>query len=191
MSANLASLLGTGLTPQQFIDGMTRNQNMFLDWYHRFAWKNAGDKSFFTDLTGRHDAGQHLRCVILMADWCGDVVRNVPVVLRAMEAAQVPVEILILEEHLDLMDEHFLVLGGRSIPVVLFVDASGSVIAKWGPRPAHIQEPMVAFKVMNPDKSAPDYADNLKAARAELMRRYGDGIDYQTDIIKELRTLLT
>ncbi|GIQ61817.1 hypothetical protein PACILC2_03850 [Paenibacillus cisolokensis] len=46
-----------------------------------------------------------MRCLILAAEWCGDVVRNVPVVFRAMEVSGIPTEVLIMEEHLDTMDE--------------------------------------------------------------------------------------
>lgn len=189
MSINLSNFVGTGITPEQFISGMTRNQDKFLEWYNGFEWPTEEDKTYFEGLRARAATGD-IRCLILMADWCGDVVRNVPVVFRTIEAAQIPVDVLILEEHLDLMDEHFLTMGGRSIPIVLLVNAAADLVGQWGPRPTYVQEPMVLFKRNNTDKSAPDYEENLKAARAELMRRYGEGPGYQKDIIRELRSLL-
>jgi hypothetical protein len=74
--------------------------------------------------------------------------------------------------------------------VVLFIDPQGDVLAKWGPRPEYIQQPMVKFKQENPDRSAPTYEENLKAARAEIMKRYGEDTGYQGLIVKELRQLL-
>ncbi|PYI51605.1 thioredoxin family protein [Paenibacillus flagellatus] len=186
MSKNLADKLGKGLTPQQFIDAMTKNQDKFLDWYNRFEWSSDDEREFFESLSNRDD----LRCLILAADWCGDVVRNVPVVFRALENAGMPVEVLIMEEHLDTMDQ-FLTMGGRSIPVVIFADTGGFVLGTWGPRPKHVQEAMIAFKQNNPDRNAPDYEDNLKATRAEILARYGEGTDYQKTITAELRALLS
>lgn len=186
MAVNLAKWIGTGLSPQQFIDGMTRNQEAFLDWHRRFEWSSEQQKAQFLQLA---EQSPKLRCVIFAADWCGDVVRNVPVVFHAMDAASVPTEVLILEEHLDLVDEHFLTMGGRSIPVVLIVDSDGDVVGQWGPRPRYVQEVMEAFKQNHPDRTASDYDDNLKQTRAEMMRRYGEGTEYQDLIISELAAL--
>ncbi|WP_276357799.1 thioredoxin family protein [Cohnella caldifontis] len=186
MNTQIGNKWSEGIDPKQFRDGMTKNQDAFAGWYDNFAWPDEELREFFESLNHRDD----LRCAILAADWCGDVVRNVPVVLRAMETAGIPTRILIMEEHLDLMDQH-LTLGGRSIPVVFIVDTGGVILGKWGPRPQYVQEPMVEFKRDNPDREAPDYQDNLKAARQEIMRRYGEGTGYQTLVLQELRDLLS
>jgi len=91
---------------------------------------------------------------------------------------------------MDLMRQ-FLILGGESIPVVIFADTGGFVLGQWGPRPQHVQEVMVRFKQNNPNREAPDYEDNLKAARAEIMQRYGEGTGYQQAIVRELRELIS
>ncbi len=186
LSTNLASKLRTGLKPQQFVDSMEKNKEKFLEWYEAFQWEDEGDRVFFEQLNNRDD----LRCLILAADWCGDVVRNIPVVFKALEISGVPVEVLIMEQNLDVMDQ-FLVMGGRSIPVVIFTDSGGFVLGKWGPRPQHVQEVMIKFKQENPDREAPDYNDRMQAARAELLRQYGEGTGYQSVIVKELRELLS
>ncbi|WP_168123925.1 thioredoxin family protein [Paenibacillus sp. HB172176] len=185
MGKSIADKLGNGISPQQFIDGMTKNKEQFISWKEQFNWPSEEDKEFFESLNNRDD----LRCSILMADWCGDVVRNVPVVFEALAVSGMPVEVLIMEENLDTMDQ-FLTMGGRSIPIVLIVDTGGAVLAQWGPRSTYVQEPMVAFKTANTDKEAADYQDNLQAARKEIMRRYGEGTGYQAVIVKELRELL-
>jgi hypothetical protein len=186
MSKNIANKLGTGLKPQQFIAGMTKNRETFQSWYDQFVWTNEDDKEFFEQLQNRDD----LRCVIIAADWCGDVVRNVPVVFRALEPTGMPVEVLIMEENLETIDQ-FLVMGGRSIPVVIFADTGGFVLGTWGPRPKYVQEPMVEFKKNNPDREAPDYQEKLDAVRQEIRRRYGEGRGYQDLIVRELRELLS
>jgi hypothetical protein len=184
--SNLKSRFGTGLSPQGFIDSMQQNKETFESGYRDFAWKKEGDRAFFEDMRARED----LRVVILAADWCGDVVRNVPVVFRVLETAEIPVDVLILEQNFDLMDE-YLTMGGRSVPVVIFANAEGEVLAQWGPRPEKVQELMRKFKAENPDREAADYADNMKVVRAQMMERYGEGTSIHEVIVHELRTLLS
>lgn len=106
-----------------------------------------------------------------------------------MEAAHIPTEVLIMEDHLETIDQ-FLTMGGRSIPVVLFVDEGGDVVGRWGPRPTYVQEPMVAFKAENPNRDAPDYQEKLQATRQEIMRRYGTDTAYQKLIVEEIADIL-
>ncbi|NIK70293.1 MULTISPECIES: thioredoxin family protein [unclassified Paenibacillus] len=186
MSRSVAEKLNKGISPQQFVEGMTKNKEAFQGWYDKFEWANDSDREFFESLKSRND----LRVFILMADWCGDVVRNIPVVFRALETGEVPVEVLIMEENLDTMDQ-FLTMGGRSVPVVIVTDAEGKVIhGTWGPRPTYVQEPMVSFKKENPDREAADYQDKLAETRKEIMRRYGEGTGYHALVVQELRALI-
>lgn len=184
MSINLAEKIGTGLSPEAFVSAMTRNQEALQAWRDRFSWPSIDDQAFFQSLQW-----QGVHCIIIAADWCGDVVRNAPVVFQLVEQAGIPTEVLILEDNLDVMDQ-FLTMGGRSIPVVLFLDPSGNVLGKWGPRPRHVQEVMEQFKATHHNPSEPGYDLDLKATRQELMRRYGEGTEYQTLIVREIRALI-
>jgi hypothetical protein len=186
MTKSLADKLGQGLTPQGFIDAMTKNQDKFLEWQDKFAWANEDDKEFFESLNNRDD----LRCLILAADWCGDVIRNVPAVFKALENSGVPVEVLVQEQHMDTMDQ-FLTMGGRAIPIVIFTDTGGFVLGHWGPRPAYVQEVMTKFKQENPNREAPDYEEKLGETRKQMMARYGEGTEYQQRIVTELRELIS
>lgn len=185
MTKNIAHTFNTGISRQQFIESMQKNKETFTNWYDTYVWADESDREFFESLNSRND----LRVQILMADWCGDVARNIPIVFRAMEIGGIPTEVLIMEDHLDTMDQ-FLTMGGRSVPVVIIADASGQVLGLWGPRPQHVQEAMVAFKQANPDREAADYQANLAVTRQEIGRRYGEGTGYQAIIIKELRKLI-
>ena len=186
MSTNLADKLRTGLKPQKFIDSMEKNQEQFLEWYNSFQWENEEDKAYFDSLNNRDD----LRCLVIAADWCGDVIRNVPVVFRALENSSIPVEVLIIEQNYEVIDQ-FLTAGGRAIPKVIFTDTGGFVLGHWGPRPEHVQEVMTQFKKDNPDREAPDYNEKIQLARAEVARRYGEGTGYHSAIVKELRALIS
>ncbi len=186
MRTNLADKLRTGISPQQFIDGMQKNKETFQSNYDAFVWDVASEREFFGSLNHRDD----IRVLILAADWCGDVVRNIPVVFHALETAGIPTEVLILEENFDVMDE-FLTLGGRSVPVVIFVDTGGHVLGSWGPRPKHVQQYMISFKQENPDREASDYAENMAIVRSQMVEAYGEGVDVRAVILKELRELIS
>lgn len=185
MGKNLADKLNTGLSPQQFVEGMNKNKEKFIEWGEAFTWPSQEDQEFFQSLNHRDD----LHCFILAAEWCGDVVHNVPVVFHALAEAGIPVEVLIIEENLDVMDQ-FLTFGGRAIPIVIFTDTGGYVLGQWGPRTKFIQEPMAQFKEGNPDRNAPDYPEKIQVVREEIKKRYGTGTEYQAVIIQELRDLI-
>ncbi|MDO3412799.1 thioredoxin family protein [Saccharibacillus sp. CPCC 101409] len=184
-TSNLKARFGSGLSPQGFIDAMQKNKEKFEAGYRDFEWSSEEDRGFFESLQGRDD----LRAVILAADWCGDVVRNVPVVFRVLETADIPVDVLILEENFDLMDE-YLTMGGRSVPVVILADTDGEPLVKWGPRPEKVQELMRKFKSENPDRSAADYEEKMAIVRMQMAGRYGEGTEIHPVIVHELRTLL-
>lgn len=95
MKQNVAQKFGKGLTPRQFVESMTKNQQAFESWYEKFNWEDESDKEYFESLNHRDD----LRVLILAADWCGDVVRNVPAVFRILETAGMKTEVFILEEN--------------------------------------------------------------------------------------------
>lgn len=178
--------LSKGISPEQFVQSMTKNQDKFESWYNQFTWQNEEMQQFFASLNHRDD----LRCLIIAADWCGDVVRNIPVVFRLMETAGIPTEVFVMEDHLDFIDQ-FLTFGGRSIPVVLIADPGGYVLAQWGPRPAKVQAHMALFKQENIDREAPEYAEKLAAVRQQMMKEYGEGAGYQAVMAEEFRELLS
>ncbi|WP_442603246.1 thioredoxin family protein [Paenibacillus sp. KN14-4R] len=183
MSNNVSAKIGKGISPQQFQQSMTKNQAQFAEWFDRFAWQTEEDKQFFESLNNRDD----LRCLIIAADWCGDVVRNIPVVFQVLENSGMPVEVFIKEQHEDLMKD----FEGKGIPVVIFADTGGFVLGKWGPRPAHVQAIMTEFKASNPDREAPDFQEKMAAVRSQMVQAYGEDTGYQSVVVSELRELLS
>ncbi|MEX2416070.1 MAG: thioredoxin family protein [Paenibacillaceae bacterium] len=186
MSKNVAEYFDKGISPQQFIEGMNKNQEAFQSWYGQFSWENEDQQEFFHSISFRDD----LRCLIICAEWCGDVVRNVPVVFKALEESLMPVEVMIMEQFPELIDQ-YLTGGGRAIPIVIIADTGGFVLEQWGPRPKHVQEVMTKFKQLNPDREAADYNDKIQVARQEMGRQYGEGTAYQHVIVQELHDILS
>lgn len=186
MAVNVAYKFGKGISPKQFMDGMERNKEAFAKGYEDFAWVSDEDRAFFESLNYRDD----IRVLILAAEWCGDVVRSVPVVFRALEVSGLKTEVLILEDHQDLMD-HFLTMGGRSVPIIIFADTGGNVLGQWGPRPAHVQQLMVEFKRENPDREASDYEEKIGEVRKQMAIKYEEGAGVAGSVITELRSLIS
>ncbi|MFC7394664.1 thioredoxin family protein [Scopulibacillus cellulosilyticus] len=184
MGKNISHKVGKGITPEAFIRQMEKNQDIFLSNYKNFSMDEK-DLTLLKNLCNDKD----IRCEIIAADWCGDVARNVPVIFRLMEVVNIPAEVFILEENFDLIDQ-FLTLGGRSVPVVLFTNRNGDVLAQWGPRPAYIQEPMVEFKHLQLDPNSEEYKNKVKDVYTEIMRRYGEGTEHHQLIIDEIRDIL-
>ncbi len=78
--------------------------------------------------------------LIITEGWCGDSAQIVPAIEKiAALNDKIQTHYLLRDDHPDIMD-HFLTNGGRSIPVIVCLDQSGSVLWKWGPRPAEAQE---------------------------------------------------
>lgn len=184
MQLNLKHKTGMGIQPKQFMDGMTKNKDQFINLYNRFTWNEKEEVAFF-DSKG---AIEDLYCFILCTDWCPDVIWNVPVLFRVMEHAKIPTEVLLMEQHLETMDL-FLTDGGRAQPIAIFMDSEGNVLGKWGARPRYIQAVMDEFRKLNPDREAPDYQEKVANVRKEIALIYNSGTGYQDVIIQELKQL--
>lgn len=186
MKHNVAPKFDQGLSPRQFVESMSKNQQAFESWYEKFTWEDQSDQEYFESLNHRDD----LRVLILAADWCGDVIRNVPVVFRILESAGIKTEVLILEDHPEVMDD-FLTMGGRAVPIVIFADTGGYVLGHWGPRPQHVQSLMTDFKRDNPNREASDYESKIAEVRKAMGQAYGEGTESHAVIVKELRSLIS
>jgi len=102
------------------------------------------------------------RVLILGEDWCPDVFRGMPVIVRIAEAAGLEVRIFPRDENLDIMNE-FLNRGEhQSIPVAVFYTADHRYIAHWIERPAKAE------------------------AELDEMRKIFEGLDREKDI-QEMR----
>lgn len=101
-----------------------------------------------------------LLILVITEAWCGDAAQIAPIIAKAGEAAEVPVKMILRDEHPELIDAH-LTNGGRSIPIVLFIDEDKwEVNASWGPRPEPAQQLVIAYK--RADEPKPPYAEFVK-----------------------------
>ena len=100
--------------------------------------------------------------LVITESWCGDAAQTMPVMQKIAELNDgIEVKVVLRDENLELIDA-FLYNGGRSIPKLVAVDnASGDVLADWGPRPS------VATQMVNDYKEAhgkltPEFKQDLQ-----------------------------
>jgi hypothetical protein len=96
--------------------------------------------------------------LVLAEDWCGDAANTVPVVARLAELVS-GMELRILErDGYPLVMDQYLTIGSRSIPIVIGLDAENRELGHWGPRPAALQEWVLANRKMMPSPQRYAYA---------------------------------
>lgn len=85
--------------------------------------------------------------LVITEGWCGDAAQNLPFLNKMSEVnPNIGFKMILRDEHPELMDE-FLTNGGRSIPKLIALDESLSVLGSWGPRPEPMQKAFVENKV--------------------------------------------
>lgn len=82
-----------------------------------------------------------LHVLALAADWCGDVVANLPVLARiAAQAPELDLRVFDRDQNPDLMDQYLNQGKFRSIPVFAFFDDNWKELGSFIERPASVTE---------------------------------------------------
>lgn len=100
--------------------------------------------------------------LVITEAWCGDAAQNIPLMHAVTVASKgkIDIKLVLRDENLELMDQ-YLTNGARSIPLLLCLDTDTlHMVGKWGPRPAHAQEMVVAYK-QQPDQSLEEFKTML------------------------------
>lgn len=96
--------------------------------------------------------------LVITEPWCGDSSQVLPVLgMMAAATPAIRMRVVLRDANLELMD-HYLTLGGRSIPKVIAVDPQGRELFTWGPRPKAAQEMVWANKALPPEEQLPTEA---------------------------------
>jgi hypothetical protein len=100
--------------------------------------------------------------VAIAEDWCGDVVRHVPVLQRMAEAApNLKVRYIHRAQHPDVF-VRFLTNGGEAIPKFIFLSEPFVECGSWGPMPSGCRELIARGKACG----------NIAAARRKVSACY-------------------
>lgn len=102
--------------------------------------------------------------VAIAEDWCGDVVRHVPVLERMRrEATNLQVRYIRREQHPDAF-ARFLTNGGEAIPKFVFLSDALVETGTWGPMPEQCREVIARGKACGDGKTAREIVSAMYGA---------------------------
>lgn len=155
--ANLKPWFEKGMNQFDYINSMQVHKENLLKVYNQFR-VDESDKELLQTLQEKE-----LKAVVLAADWCGDAMVNLPILMRIADEALLETRYLIRDENLELMDQYLTNGKSRSIPIIVFVNKDFEEVAKWGPRAPEAQAIADELKASVPDKESPEYDAAFKA----------------------------
>ncbi len=83
---------------------------------------------------------------VLIEAWCGDAAQSLPVIAKVAQLNPlIMLTLLLRDEPPEIMNE-YLTKVGKSIPKLIALDNDGTELFTWGPRPAALQEIVLAYK---------------------------------------------
>ena len=183
------------VTPQRFEEGFTYpnymaqinvNKARMEGFYDNFQVKPEEAVSL-KKLAERPDGPSKM--LVLCEDWCGDVVRGLPVLARVAEATGLEMRVFPRDEHHDIMNEFLKNGEWMSIPTAVFYTRDHQYICHWIERPEVADQEMEAIEEAirkdNPEINDQDFGRERRsrtAARAEA---------WQQATVEELLGLLT
>ncbi len=175
-----------GFDYPSYMDQIKVNKARF-EGYYGDSKLSAEDTAFFKELAQRPNGPAKM--MVIGEDWCGDVIRGLPVLARIAEAAGIPISIFPRDSHTDIMDEFLKEGKYMSIPVVVFYTADHEYICHW------IERPEVAVKEQNEIEKAirdekPDI-DEREFGQQRRARTAARADDWIAATVVELKELLT
>ncbi|THE11797.1 thioredoxin family protein [Bacillus timonensis] len=154
---NLKPWFEKGMNQYDYINSMKVHKENLLKVYNQFRLDES-DKDLLQALQEKE-----LKAIILAADWCGDAMVNLPILMRIADEALLETRYLIRDENLELMDQYLTNGKSRSIPIIIFVNKDFEEVGKWGPRAPEAQVIADELKAQVPDKESPEYDAAFKA----------------------------
>ncbi len=175
-----------GFSYSDYMDQIKVNKARFEGFYDGFKVSDE-DTAFFKELVSRPNGPAKL--MVIGEDWCGDVIRGLPVLARIAEAADIPISIFPRDTHTDIMDEYLKEGKYMSIPVAVFYTADHKYICHW------IERPEVAAKEQHEiEKAIRDEnpgIDDREFGQQRRARTAAKADDWIAATVVELKELLT
>ncbi|MYC30681.1 MAG: thioredoxin family protein [Chloroflexi bacterium] len=172
------------VTPQRFSEGFSYpdymaqinvNKERMDGYYHNFQ-VSAEDEASLKALAA--DPNGPTKMLVLGEDWCGDVVRGLPVLAKMAEAAGWEMRVFPRDQHHDIMNEFLKEGQWMSIPTAVFYTSDHRYILHWIERPEvadqEQREIEEAIRVENPDISDQEFGRERRTrtgARAEAWQQ--------------------
>lgn len=172
----------SGMTWQRYLERIKRNREKF-EYNYEETVLTGGDVEAFRSLAAKPDGPA--KVLALAEDWCPDVFRGLPVMVRIAEAAALELRIFPRDENLDIMNE-FLNRGEyQSIPTFVFYTRDHRYIAHWIERPAKANAEMGQVMALFQGKQSED-----AQARYNEFQRGPVWASWRRETVRELRQLL-
>ena len=167
-----------------YIDQIKVNKDRFDGFYSDLQLK-VEDAALFRELAGRPNGPAKM--LVLGEDWCGDVVRGLPVLARIAEAAGMELSIFPRDLNHDIMNEFLKEGQFMSIPVAVFYTRDHRYICRWTERPAAADREMAeieaAIRSENPQVSDQEFS---RERRGRTAARAAAWVDATVAELKEL-----
>ena len=172
------------VTPQRFSEGFTYTDYMAqinvnkarMDAYYDAFQVSDEETQALQSLNQRPDGPA--RMLVLCEDWCGDVVRGLPILARIAEAGGFEMSVFPRDQHHDIMNEFLKNGEWMSIPTAVFYTRDHRYICHWIERPEAADREMVeieeAIRAENPDITDQEFGRERRArtgAKAEDWQR--------------------
>ena len=174
-----------GLTYANYIDQIKVNKARFEEFYNNFQ-VTSDETDALKALSQR--PGGPTKMLVLGEDWCGDVVRGMPVLARMAEAGGLEMRVFPRDEHQDIMNEFLKNGQWMSIPTAVFYTSDDQYICHWIERPEvaerEIQEIEAAIRAENPDITDQEFGRERRARTAAKAQ------DWQRASVTEIIALL-
>ena len=172
------------VTPERFNEGISYadyigqinvNKARFEEYYNNFSV--TPEETSALRALAQADGGP-TKMLVLGEDWCGDVVRGLPVLARLAEAAQFEMKMFPRDQHHDIMNEFLKNGEWMSIPTAVFYTKDHRYICHWIERPEVADREMVgieeAIRAENPDITDQEFGRERRArtgSKAEEWQR--------------------
>ena len=144
------------------------------------------DVQALKELTARENGPKKM--LVLGEDWCGDVVRGMPVLARICEAAGMDMRIFPRDSHHDIMNEYLKEGKWMSIPVAVFYTGDHDYICHWIERPAVAEREM--HQIEEDIRSENPEIDDQAFGRERRQRTAAKADEWIAATVVEIRELL-
>ena len=187
-----------GLTYADFLAQATENRDKF-EMNYRDAPLTDADLTFFKNVCAMPNGP--MKVLAIAEAWCGNVYRQLPIMARIAEAADMTLRIFLRDQNPDIMDEFLSNEGkSRAIPVFVFYTEDLHYIAHFTERSesANIELAAMAEQVksklhlpLNASLSTLPEADRQAFLKELIPRIQPRSKQWRMDAIKEMRQLLS
>ena len=120
-----------GMTPEQYTGLLDEKQRRLHEHHERRA-------EIDPMAVDRLRSLGPFKVLVVTEPWCGDSLANLPVIVELCRRAEIELQIVLRDQHLELIDR-YLTNGGRSIPIAIVLDEKHEELFHWGPRPGPAQ----------------------------------------------------